>query len=174
MKPDKKIFLIISVFVLIAVTCYATPTIDLGLIFDSYNYFDHNNIGLFIDDHQLNPDHETQPVEPEGGTYEFVLRFNNATSENKATYTSDMEVFSLDNSSNNSESWQYVSIASSSFVTAYCDTKPGNNFPEGADMDLLAAELSKMEEPGGTVNLFWTLPNNKGPSRSLSTFNFRE
>jgi len=217
MKPDKMIFLMfaarsnsgvqklsaavfcISIFTLIAVAGYATPTFNVEEEDLDGDYFNPNNIGLFIEDSQLLQ--EVSPAPNIAGTYEFIFRFDNATSdstdspENKGTYASDIKVFSTDNSgqlrndgwttdqhnsSNNSE----LGIAST-FIDVYCNSdtpselsegKSGNNFPEDAiDMELLATELSTMEETGGTVNLFWTLSYNKDvPSTSLRPFNFRE
>jgi len=244
MKPNKTIFLIISVFALIAVAGYGTHATDDGDLGDGRcltglipdpdngaggNDFDLNNIGLFIDDRQLlhdsqlffaldtgsdlppgedgdgNPGRRIQkgnPVVTFGGdgTYEFVFQFNFPNSinnitqdfidsaQNKATYTIDKKVFSMDdsgplrndgwptaqyNSSYNLEPWQPLSIANTPLaaVTASYtrDTNPSgnfksnqaNNFLEGAvDMDLLVAELSSLGESTGTVNFFWTLSYN--------------
>jgi len=179
MKSDKTIFLVISVLALIAVTGYATPTIDDR---DVGDHFDHKNISLYIDDRQI-----LQGGGPavNFGTYEFVVQFNMA--ESKANYTSDIKIFSAKSLQN--DAWKYngsnnLSIASTSFaiLDAHCtrDKSPEllkgkHDGSESADMDLLAAELSKIEDPGGTVNLFWTLSDNKGvPSTNQSAFGFRD
>ncbi|MDM8542623.1 hypothetical protein QUF90_16230 [Desulfococcaceae bacterium HSG9] len=154
MKPDKMIFLIISAFALIAVTGYATPTIDVGLILDSYNGaaaddddFDHHNIGLFIEeDGRGNLGRVIQGGSPaanfgKGVIHEFVFQFNNVNSDFTNSYASDMEIFSVDNSGplrndgwttaqynsgNNLKPWQPLSSHS---VTANCthDTKPDDS-----------------------------------------------
>ncbi len=191
MKLRETIFLIISAFTLIAVTGYATPTIDDREVGD--DYFDPNNIALFIDDRHSQGGSSAANFDG-SGTYEFVFQFDNVTSdfegssENKATYASDAEVFSVDNSGPlQNDGWtnthSTLSIANTSLATLAAYSKPDDNFesnpenkfPEGVDMNILAVELSKMEESGKNVNLFWTLSYNKALSpTSLSVFNFRE
>ena len=186
MKLDKAIFLIISVFTLIAVTGYATPTIDDREVGD--DYFDPNNIALFIDDRHSQGGRSAANFDA-SGIHEFVFQFDiEGSSENKATYASDTKVFSVDNSGPlQNDGWtsthSTLSIANTSLATLTAYSKPDDNFksdpenkfPEGVDMNILAVELSKMEVSEERVNLFWTLSYNKAlSSTSLSTFTSRE
>ena len=195
------------------------------------NDFILNNVSLFIDDREVIKDSQRFLASPRGedssgspgqkiqagswvmdfgrdGTYEFVFKFINKThefngsTEEKASYTIDMEVFSTDNpnsvqinglqaaqynSSNNIEPWPPLNINSTPFPTVISDytndTNSNNNFKSNlannslesdVDVDRLVAKLDllNIKESGAKVNLLWKFSYNSNEPFVMGSYPF--